>query len=91
MPTVRVNVRLELGSQYQIIIKIGGQVLHFQDSGSQTISLDSRFYIAKIAGFQDPTNTNSTVFVEFKQASTVLNSITIDERKFIKLLNVDVN
>ena len=91
MAKVKVNVRLELGSQYQIIIKIGGQVLHFQDTGSQTVDLDSRFYVAKIAGFQDPTNTDSTVFVEFKQANTVLNSITINDRKFIKLLNVDVN
>ncbi len=91
MAKVKVNVRLELGSQYQIIIKIGGQVLHFQDTGSQTVDLDSRFYVAKIAGFQDPTNTDSTVFVEFKQANTVLNSITINDRKFIKLLNVDIN
>ena len=91
MAKVKVNVRLELGSQYQIVIKIGGQLLHFQDTGSQTVDLDSKVYVAKIAGFQDPTNTDSSVLVEFKQANTVLNSITIDDRKFIKLLFVDVN
>lgn len=91
MPNIKVSVRLELGSQYQIVIKIGGQVLHFQDTESQMVNLGSKYYVAKIAGFQDPTNTDSNVFVEFKQGNTVLNTISIDERKFIKLLSVDVN
>lgn len=91
MSRVKVNVLLENGSQYQVVIKIGGQVLHFEDSGSQIIDLDPRVYIAKIAGFQDPTNLQSTVFVEFKQGNTLLNSITIDDRKFIKPLLVEVN
>jgi hypothetical protein len=91
MAKVKINVQLEEGSQYQIVIKIGDNVLHFQDSGSETIELDSRTYVAKIAGFQDAANTDSTVFVEFKQGNTVLNDITITDRKFIKLLFVDVN
>ncbi|MDX1936771.1 MAG: hypothetical protein SFU21_06630 [Flavihumibacter sp.] len=91
MPNIRVNVTLELGSQYQIVIKIGDHVLHFEESGSETIALDSRTYVAKIAGFQDPSNPASTVGVEFKKGSTVLNSINISDRKFIKLLFVNVN
>lgn len=91
MAKVKVSVKLEEGSQYQVVIKIGEEVLHFEDSGSETIDLIEKVYMAKIAGFQDPTNINSTVFVEFKKGIKLLNSITISERKFIKLLLVDVN
>lgn len=91
MAKVKVSVDLENGSQYQIVIKIGDQVLHFQESGSETIDLDPKVYVAKIAGFQDPTNLDSSVFVEFKQGKTVLNNITITDRKFIKPLFVEVN
>lgn len=91
MAKVKIKAVLEEGSQYQVIIKIGGQVLHFEESGTQTIDLEPKVYVAKIAGFQDPINTDSSVFVEFKQGTEVLNDITITERKFIKLLFVEVN
>lgn len=91
MAEVKVNVSLEKGSQYQVVIKIGNEVLHFEDSGSEVIDLPVKTYVAKIAGFQDPTNTDSMVSVEFKQGSDVLNSIQILDRKFIKLLLVPLN
>jgi hypothetical protein len=91
MAKVKVNVILKDGDQYQIVIKVGGQTLHFRESGSQTIELDSKNYRTLIAGFQDPTNTDSTVEVEFKQGNQRLNDIVITERKFIKSLDITVN
>ncbi|HVI46370.1 MAG TPA: hypothetical protein VM802_15960 [Chitinophaga sp.] len=89
MAKVNVDVKLELGSNYQVVIGIGGNVLHFKESGRQTVDLDPKVYVATIAGFQDP-NTESTVAVTFKQGSKVLNSITIEDPKFIKKLFVTV-
>jgi len=90
MAKVKIIVELKNGDDYQIIIKIGDQTFRFKESGSKTIDLDPKKYIALIGGFQDPDDLDSTVHVEFRQKNKLLNETTITQRSFIKPLLVEV-
>ncbi len=89
----KINIKLTLrdGEGCQIVITAGDQTLNFMSSGTQTIKLEPKRYTALIAGFQDPAATEGpSVFVEFKQGTTTLNSITITDQNFIKPLRITV-
>lgn len=90
MAKVKVKLTLKDGEGCQLVIKIGGQTLDFQGSGTKTVELDPKRYTALIAGFQDPGSTDPTAKIEFSQDQQLLNEITISESSFIKPLRVVV-
>jgi hypothetical protein len=89
MAKVNISATLRDGDQCQIVVKVGGQTLHFRNSGTQTIDLEPKQYRALVAGFQDP-DFESTIEVEFKQGNKRLNNIVITEKKFIKAVDIIV-
>lgn len=91
MSKVTVKVTLYNGEGCQMVVKIGNQTLQFHQSGSQSVELEPKNYIALIAGFLDPSATDPSVLIEFKQGTTLINSILIEEDHFIKPLKVNVN
>lgn len=90
MPKVSVKLLLKNSEGCQMVIKISNETLHFQHSGTQTVDLPAKSYIALIAGFLDPAAENPSALVEFKQGTKLLNSIIITDDKFIKPLKVNV-
>ena len=90
MATISVTATLQEGEQCQIVVKVGGETLHFRDSGTQETELEPRNYRSVIAGFLDPAQPGASVDVQFNQEGQILNSITIEESKFIKTLDITV-
>jgi hypothetical protein len=88
MPNVTIRVSLKNSEGCKIVVKIGGKMLDFANSGTKTENLPPKAYIALIAGFLDPAAENPSAVIEFKQGASILNSITINEGSFIKPLKV---
>lgn len=87
MATITINVQLNLGLKYQVVVKMAGQVRHFQESGTWKIEdLQPKKYVMLIAGFQDVDNLDSTVRVTCKQSNKTLSDTTITDREFIQFV-----
>ncbi|MBI2729216.1 MAG: hypothetical protein HYX40_00415 [Sphingobacteriales bacterium] len=90
MSKINVKVLLQDSEGCQIVIKVGDETIHFQESGSKSVELEPKRYTALIAGFQDPAADVATINVKFIQSGNILNETDITEDKFIKSLRIQV-
>ncbi|HEX7844921.1 MAG TPA: hypothetical protein VF476_03910, partial [Chitinophagaceae bacterium] len=64
MATITLNVEMRSGTGFGVWVTINNQTFHFTESGSNTITLLSKTYVATVGGHEP---TTATVLVSFIQ------------------------
>jgi hypothetical protein len=91
MSTIQIKAKVIKGSSCNAAVKIGGQTVSFNGSGTKNVSLEPQLYIAVVVGFPDPGSPGSSIVIQFIQDGKMLNEVTITEENPIQHARVMVS